>query len=124
MKLEWRSEEDIGFYECTVTDDDGYVQNISIWDYTCEWQRKRKAEDYTYNRYHPEAYEVSYCHGYSMHETFDDSHTLEEVKVWCEDYLLDKYIHHYNDVIANLEKIKSKAEWASEFKKRRKSSVE
>ena len=116
MKLEWRNEEDIGHYECTVTDDDGYKQDISFWDYTCEWQSKRKAEDATYRRYHPDAYEVHYCHGYAMHETFDDSYTLEQIKIWCEDYLLDKYIYHYNDIIANLEKIKSKAEWATQFK--------
>ena len=116
MKLEWRNEEDIGHYKCTVTDNDGYEQHISFWDYTCEYQSNRKATDATFCRYHPEAYEVSYCHGYAMRETFDDSHTLEEVKVWCEDYLLDKYINHYNNIIANLGKIKSEAEWAIQFK--------
>lgn len=119
MKLEWRNETDIGFYECIVTDDDGYGQSISLWDYTCEYQSNRKATDATYCRYHPEAFEVSYCHGYSMHETFDNTHTLEQVKIWCEDYLLNKYINHYNDVIANLERIKSRAEWATQFKNNR-----
>ena len=119
MKLEWRNDEDIGFYECTVTDDDGYEQHISLWDYTCEWQSKRKAEDYAYNRCHPEAYEVSYCSGYSMHEEFDSSHTLEDIKVWCEDYLLDRYINRYNNIVAELDKIKSRADWALQFKKDR-----
>ena len=116
MKLEWENEEDIGYYECTVTDNDGYEQRISFWDYTYEYQSNRKATDATFCRYHPEAYEVSYCHGYAMHETFDDSRTLEWVKIWCEDYLLDKYINHYNNIIANLERIKSEAEWAIQFK--------
>lgn len=123
MKLEWRNEEDIGFYECTVTDNDGYEQHISLWDYTCEYQSNKKATDATFHRYHPEDYEVSYCHGYSMHKAFDDSHTLEEVKVWCEDYLLDKYINHYNDIIDNLESIKSKAEWATQFKNDRLNNI-
>ena len=92
MKLEWRNEEDIGHYECTVTDDDGYEQRISFWDYTCEYQSNKKATDAIFCRYHPEAYEISYCHGYAMRETFDDSHTLEDIKIWCEDYLLDKYL--------------------------------
>lgn len=116
MKLEWRNEEDIGHYECTVTDDDGYEQRISFWDYTCEYQSNKKATDAIFCRYHPEAYEISYCHGYAMRETFDDSHTLEDIKIWCEDYLLDKYINHYNNIIANLERIKSEAEWAIQFK--------
>ena len=55
-----------------------------------------------------------------MHETFDDSHTFEFVKTWCEDYLLDKYINRYNNIIANLEKIKGEAEWAIQFKNNRK----
>jgi len=120
MKLEWKNEEDIGFYECTITEDDGDSQNICIWDYTCEWQKERKARDYSYNKEHPEAFEVSYCHGYSMRETFDSTHTLEQVKIWCEDYLLNRYINHYNNIIANLEKIKSRAEWATQFKEGRK----
>lgn len=116
MKLEWRNDEVTGYYQCTVTDDDGYEQYISLWDYTCEWQRKKKAEDYAYNRCHPNDYEVSYCHGYSMHETFDLPKTLVDVKTWCEDYLLDKYINRYNQLIADFDKIKSQAEWAIQFK--------
>ena len=116
MKLEWTKDEDIGVYDCIITDDDGYQEKIHVWDYTCEYHIKRKAEDATYSRHHPNAYEVSYCHGYAMHETFDDSYTLEDVKIWCEDYLLDKYINHYNNIVANLDKIKSKAEWAIQFK--------
>ena len=116
MKLEWENDEDIGHYECTLTDDYGCYENIYIWDYTCEYQRKRKAEDTIYNRHHPEAFEVGYCKGYSMHETFNDSHTLADVKIWCENYLLDKYINHYNYIVDNLEKIKNEAEWAIQFK--------
>lgn len=123
MKLEWRNEEDIGHYECTVTDDDGYEQRISFWDYTCEYQSNRKATDATYCSYHPEAYEVNYCHGYAMHETFDDSHTLKDIKIWCEDYLLDKYINHYNNIITNLKRIKSEAEWAMQFKNDRLNNI-
>ena len=119
MKLEWRNDEEIGFYECTVTDDDGYTEDISLWDYTCEWQNKRKQEDFVYLRCHPHAFEVCYCRGYSMHETFDDPYTLNDVKVWCEDYLLDGYINHYNDIMAELDKIKGRAEWARQFKKDR-----
>jgi hypothetical protein len=116
MKLEWRNEENIGYYQCIITDDDGYKQRISVWDYTCEYQINKKANDAVYNSYHQEAFEVSYCNGCSMHESFDSSHTLEFVKIWCEDYLLDKYINHYNNIVANLEKIKSQAEWAIQFK--------
>lgn len=120
MKLKWKNDNaDIGHYNCIITDDDGYKQNIFLVDYTCEYQSKRKAEDREYKRYHPKAFEVHYCNGYSMHESFDDSHTLEFVKIWCEDYLLDNYINYYNDIIADLEKIKSKAEWAIQFKKDR-----
>lgn len=101
MKLEWRNEEDIGLYECVVTDDYGCSESIFI-------KVKRTGD-----------YEVDYCRGYSMRETFDDSHTLEQIKTWCEDYLLDGYINLYNRTVADLEKIKSRAEWATQFKEGR-----
>jgi DUF971 family protein len=123
MKLEWISDEDIGVYDCIITDDDGHREKIHMWDYTCEYHRNRKAKDVVYSRYHPNAYEVSYCSGYSMRETFDDSYTLEDIKIWCEDYLLDKYINRYNNIVANLERIKSESEWAIQFKNGRLNAV-
>ena len=101
MNLEWRNEEDIGLYECVITEDDGHSESIFI---KVKWTGD---------------YEVDYCRGYAMRETFDSSHTLEQIKVWCEDYLLDGYINLYNNTMANLEKIKSRAEWATQFKNNR-----
>ena len=119
MKIEWESNENIGHHECILTEDDGYQQTISLTDYTCAFQRERKEKDCSYKSYHPDAYEVRYCHGYSMHEVFDESYTLEDVKIWCEDYLLNGYIDHYNHILSNLEKIKRRAEWATLFKENR-----
>ena len=54
MKLEWKNEEDIGLYECVVTDDYGCSESILI---------KVK---------HTGDYEVDYCRGYAMREIHVD----------------------------------------------------
>lgn len=122
MKIKWNDKDaDIGFHEMELEFDDGSTRSISVWDYTCPYERKKIEEDRTYARYHPYAFEVSYCCGYSMHEVFDSTHTLEEVKIWAEDYLLDGIIAYYDDMLANLDAAKKRAEWAKQYKEKRKS---
>lgn len=122
MKIKWNDKDaDIGFYEMELEFDDGSTRSISVWDYTCPYERKKIEEDRAYARNHPYAFEVSYCHGYSMHEVFDSTHTLEDVKIWAEDYLLDGIIAYYDDMLANLDTAKKRAEWAKQYKEKRKS---
>lgn len=120
MRIIWNDKDaDIGFHEMKLELDDGSKRSITVWDYTCPYEKKRIAEDRSYARNHPYAFEVNYCHGYSMHEGFDDSHTLEDVKIWAEDYLLNGIIAYYDDMIADLEAARKRAEWAKNYKEAR-----
>lgn len=72
-----------------------------------------------WNRYHHYDYKVYGCWGWSMSEGFNKPMTLEEVKIWAEDYLLDMLIKTYENTLANLEKEKTRAEWAKQYKENR-----
>lgn len=123
MKLYWKNNRqmaEIGSYECVLEDDDGYTQTIHIRDNTCEFCRKEAAKDpITFKHYHPYAFEVDYCHGYSMSEGFDETWTLERVKIWAEDYLLNGLINNYNHMKETIGQAEQEAIWAQEFKNSR-----
>ncbi len=122
MKIKWNDKDaDIGFHEMELELIDGTTRRMSVWDYTCPFQ-KEKNKNRGWGAI-PEsiAFKVSYCCGYSMEETFDNSYTLEDVKIWAEDYLLDMLINSYKEVLENLDRIKSMAEWAKQYKEKRKS---
>lgn len=125
MKFVWNNEDaDIGYYECALLDDDGSKLNdISFKDYTNEWvQQDDKECDYK----RPYSFEVNYCRGYSMREGFDYdeeyrsrpgggyqgvcTHTIEDIKHWCEEYLAQKYIDIYKEMLAELDTAKRRAE--------------
>lgn len=121
MKIIWDDRDaDIGIYKMELKFDDGSTNGITVWDYTCPYEKQRIEEDKSYAKAHPYAFEVSYCHGYSMHEVFDNSHTLEEVKVWAEDYLLNGLIEYYDNMLKDLNAAKKRAEWAKKYKETRK----
>lgn len=89
MKLEWNNKDaNIGFYELELELEDGTKREIVVWDNTCEYQKRENEKDPAHARYNPSGFRVNYCHGYSMEEFFDDTHTLEEVKIWAENFLL------------------------------------
>lgn len=54
-----------------------------------------------------------------MEESFPNTWTLEQVKIWAEDYLLDKYINHYKNVLEELKTLKKNAEQAQAIKESR-----
>ena len=125
MKFVWNNEDaDIGYYECTLLDDDGSnINDISFKDYTNEWvQQNDKKCDYK----RPYSFEVNYCRGYSMREGFDydeeyrsrlgggyqgiSTHTVDDIKRWCEEYLAQKYIDVYEEMLSRLDTAKRRAE--------------
>lgn len=123
MKLYWEKNgmSVIGSYECVLELEDNYKLHIGICDYTCKFQREEaKKNPVTFKRYHPYAFEVDFCQGYSMHKGFDETWTLEEVKVWAENYLLDKLINEYNHMKETIGLAEQRAIWAQEFKNARK----
>ncbi len=129
MRFEWNDHDsDIGYYECKLLDDDGNKLDYIIFtDYTNQWRQKNDREN-GYKR--PFSFEASYCRGYSVHKGFDEdnkcceregggyqgecTHTVEDIKRWCEEYLAQKYIQRYEKMLAELDTAKRRSEWFKE----------
>ena len=124
MEFIWRDDPDIGYYEGILIDDnDKEINQISIWDYTCPF-RLAEAERGNYqDRY---AYTVSSCCGSGLDKGFDrdespkrgwggyrgtPSHTVEDIKRWCENWVAGQYLKKYYETIRDLPNLKAKAEW-------------
>lgn len=131
MRFEWDYRNiDIGSYTCNLYDGDEKIDDIHFTDYTSEFhQRYDKEGRYT----RPYSFKVHWCHGWSMSEGFDYdedydrhldekgwriggyqgncTHTVDDIKRWCENWLAQRYLASYYNTIAGLEKIKARAEW-------------
>lgn len=129
MKFIWDDTyAEIGIYYCELIDD--YVlNNIEVIDYTNMWQQG--------SGFHPYSFKVNIYYGASneaiMQKGFDyDSayrnhidgngnrmygyngvctHTIEDVKRFCENYLAERYIDLYNDMLPNFNDAKRRASW-------------
>lgn len=122
MRLEWDdSSALIGRYECTLYDDNNEeLQKISIKDFT----NKVVYESDVRNQWHRHsAYEIYWCNGWSMREYFGhdeiayrEDHflnrygynghsnvTLEDVKKYCEEWLVHFYIMDYEKALQELQ---------------------
>ena len=120
MKLIWDDKnKDRGVYKLTLTTDEGSKQEITLWDYACPYRQEQLERDFGFNTNFLFGFVISYCHGYSMEESFPNTWTLEQVKIWAEDYLLDKYINHYKNVLEELKTLKKNAEQAQAIKESR-----
>lgn len=76
MKLYWEENEfaEIGSYSCVLELNEKHRFTIGVHDYTCPFQRDQREKDpIRFDHYHPFAYEVDYCCGYSMHKGFDET---------------------------------------------------
>lgn len=125
MRFEWDdSSSDIGHYECNLYDDDKRISEISFTDYTCEWRRKYD-EKYGFPR--PYSFEVTWCKGFDYDEEYDNyydenpkrkggyqgncTHTVDDIKRWCENWLAQCYLRSYYNTLAELDTLKRRAEW-------------
>jgi hypothetical protein len=134
LRFEWE-DEDYGFHKCILYDGKNKIDNICFWDYTSEFhQRDDRENGYT----RPYSFEVSWCDGWSMSHGFDldkeynhhwdekylpdrhiakggyqgnCTHTVDDIKNWCEEWLAQQYIKHYEHIINELEKDRQRAEW-------------
>ena len=134
MEFIWfDNDADIGHYDCTLMEGTKIIDTIHIVDYTNAWQQEDARKSHYYRAY---SFNVSYCCGYAMEQGFDYdknyrcrkdengkvlygfngicTHTVEDVKRWCEEYLAQKYINGYADLLAALESAKRRAEWFKE----------
>ena len=81
MKLTWDDKnKDRGVYKLTLTTDEGSKQEITLWDYASPYRQKQLERDFRFNANFSFGFVVSYCHGYSMEESFPNTWTLEQVK--------------------------------------------
>ena len=122
MRFEWR-DENYGFHECSLYDGKKEIDDICFWDYTSDFHQKHDREN-GYER--PYSFVVSWCKGWSMEEGFDYdddyknhfdekylpdrhipaggyqgkcTHTVDDIKNWCEEWLAQRYINHYQKKI-------------------------
>ena len=131
LRFEWDYvNADIGIYICNLCDGNKIINDISFIDYTSEFhQRYDEKERYI----RPYSFEVHWCHGWSMSEGFDYdadyrdhtdengklvggykgncTHTVDDIKKWCENWLAQRYLRNYYDTLKELDEMKRKAEW-------------
>ncbi len=137
MKFEWHDDPDIGYYECFLYENGSKINDISFRDYTCEFHLKDDRE-HRYTR--PYSFEVSWCNGWGMSEGFDYdnqydkhwdeeklketgwhvatggyqgkcTHTVDDIKKWCENWLAQRYLGAYYKTLRELEQMKARVEW-------------
>lgn len=115
MKIKWNNNDaDIGSYTCYLIFDDGKKVDIWVKDYTCEFEQEESKKNRYYNSHN---FKVHFCNGFSMTEYFDAPEwSLEKVKLWAEDYLLDKLIERYTHALKELPQIEKEALQAQEIK--------
>jgi len=128
MKFVWDdTDADIGWYDCVLIDEDVTINKISFKDFTNAFQQENANEYHIYNAY---SFEVSfggsrkgfdYDSAYRNHR--DEygkrmygyngvcTHTVKDIKRWCEEYLASIYIKTYNEMINNLDTAKRRASW-------------
>lgn len=130
MEFKWIDNVEIGHYECELYEGDEKINDINFTDYTSEFcQRYDRKGRFT----RPYSFVVNWCHGWSMSEGFDYdadyrnhtdengrligsyqgncTHTVDDIKRWCENWLAQRYLASYYNTIAGLEKKKARAEW-------------
>ena len=131
VRFEWKDNFEIGHHELTLYDDDNKkLDDIYFTDYTCEY---RQEDDRKHKHYRPYSFEVGYCHGWSMKQGFDEdnqyrnhlnengravggyqgncTHTIDDVKRWCEEFLASLYIINYEEELKKLQKRLKRSQW-------------
>lgn len=131
MKFIWDDTyAEIGIYNCKLIDGDYVLDNIEVIDYTNMYQQG--------SCFHPYSFKVNIYYGASkeaimMTKGFDyDSayrnhidengnrmygyngvctHTIEDVKRFCENYLAERYIDSYNCMLPSFNDAKRRASW-------------
>lgn len=130
LRFEWEVDPLISVYRCYLYEGDKVINDIKFNDYSCEKSREYdKKKGYV----RPYSFEVDWCHGWSMSEGFDYdeecynrydedgcriggyqgncTHTVEDIKKWCENWLAQQYLSSYYETIATLNEKKARAKW-------------
>lgn len=137
MKFIWDDTyAEIDVYNCElIDDDDNVLENIEVIDYT---SISKQESAYRSHSFYPYSFKVNFYFGSSkeviqMQQGLDyDSaysnhldengcrmygyngvctHTLEDVKRFCEEYLAKRYIDSYNYMLPNFNAAKRRASW-------------
>lgn len=130
MEFKWIDDAETGYYECELYEGGVKINEISFIDYTSEFYQRFDKENH-YAR--PHAFMVHWCCGWSMKQGFDYdnkygehvdengrligsyqgncTHTVDDIKRWCENWLAQRYLTDYYDTLTKSNKIKARAEW-------------
>lgn len=129
MKFVWNDKNaDIGNYHLYLIDDNGReLEDISITDYTCDFHQQYDPK----NRYlRPYSFEVSCCNifeGFDYDKNYEShvdengrriggyqgtcTHTLEDIRAWCENFIAQMYLKAYDQALNTLETKRQRAQW-------------
>lgn len=127
MRFEWTTNlDDVPCYECNLFDGDKWIDKIWFYDYACEEGRKYDIEHnllrwYAYMVYWDVRGGISldrdeefwarsgkeYKPGYQGKCT----HTVDDIKRWCENWLAQKTLKKYYNILKEFDTLKSRAEW-------------
>ena len=123
MRFEWENDEVIGSYWLHLFDDDGKELDVMwIKDHTAPWNVQNDQRIRAQRRW---AYEVGYCKGFSFSRGFDEykdwannygyhgkpTHTLDDIKRFCENYIAQMYLQCYQRAVATLDEKRRRAAW-------------
>ena len=128
MNFVWDdSNADIGYYSCKFLDGDVVIDEISFTDYTNEW---RFNNDKKYGDKRPYSFEIHWRRGVSMKEGFDYdkeyrkrenggyqgncTHIVEDIKRWCEEWIAQRYINSYKNILSQLKAAEKRHDWLIE----------
>lgn len=123
MKFIWKDNSETGRHTLFLYDDDGTeLETMWMSDHTVPYAVEN---DTKYGFQCPYAFEVGYCKGFSMRRGFDKyedyethpgyhgtpTHTVEDIKRWCENYIAQMYLKCYQVAVATMDEKRRHAEW-------------
>lgn len=131
MEFKWKGDPEIGYYRCLLLDDSGKeMLEINFTDYTSEFNQNYDKK----NRYErPYSFVASFCngnlmdHGFDYDKDYDNhldetgrviggyqgkcTHTVEDVKHWCEEYIASLFIIDYDEELKKLRERAARSKW-------------
>lgn len=125
MNFVWDdSNADIVYYSCKFLDEDVIINEISFENYTNKWRFNNDKENGYQRSY---SFIVHWCSGWSMRKGFDYdkeyinresggyqgncTHTVEDIKRWCEEWIAQEYINSYTEMLSQFKVAEKRHDW-------------
>ena len=136
LRFEWTDYADTGYYSGALFDGEEPIDNVSFYDFTCDFNRRYDERFCIYRAY---AFEVHWgsCRSddqnFDFYEDWDKSygyngtaaHTVNDIKRWCENRMAERCIETYETMLKDLDTARRRAEWftANGYNKKEAASV-